>query len=66
LDKSKGTAAWPMAKLTAGGETDLRISTAHAHSGVGDKLFAGPLATCGELGCPGTAKDRGSPFADQL
>jgi galactose mutarotase-like enzyme len=43
LDKSNGTAAWPIAKLTAGGETDLRLSTA-AHSGVGDKLFAGPLA----------------------
>jgi len=43
LDKSNGTAAWPLAKLTAGGETDLRVSTP-AHSGVGDKLFAGPLA----------------------
>jgi len=44
LDKSNGTAAWPIAKLTTGGETDLRVST-EAHSGVGDKLFAGPLAT---------------------
>jgi len=26
LDKSTGTAAWPLAKLAAGGETDLRIS----------------------------------------
>jgi galactose mutarotase-like enzyme len=43
LDKSNGTAAWPIAKLTAGGETDLRVS-AETHSGVGDKLFAGPLA----------------------
>jgi galactose mutarotase-like enzyme len=43
LDKSNSTAAWPIAKLTAGGETDLRIS-AETHSGVGDKLFAGPLA----------------------
>jgi galactose mutarotase-like enzyme len=43
LDKSTGAAAWPLAKLTAGGETDLRIS-APTHSGVGDKLFAGPLA----------------------
>jgi len=42
LDKSDGKAAWPIAKLTAGSETDLRISTA-THSGVGDKLFAGPL-----------------------
>jgi galactose mutarotase-like enzyme len=43
LDNSTGVAAWPIAKLTAGGETDLRIS-APTHSGVGDKLFAGPLA----------------------
>jgi galactose mutarotase-like enzyme len=43
LDKSNGAVAWPIAKLTAGGESDLRISTA-THSGVGDKLFAGPLA----------------------
>jgi len=43
LDKSSGTAAWPLAKLTAGGATDLRISPP-THSGVGDKLFAGPLA----------------------
>ena len=43
LDKSNGTAAWPIAKLTTGGETDLRVST-KAHSGVGDKLFVGPLA----------------------
>ena len=42
LDKSNGTAAWPIAKLTAGGESDLRLST-ERHSGVGDKLFAGPL-----------------------
>lgn len=43
LDKSRGTVAWPLAKLTAGGETDLRIAPP-AHSGVGDKLYAGPLA----------------------
>jgi galactose mutarotase-like enzyme len=43
LDKSTGSAAWPLAALTAGGKTDLRLSTA-ADSGVGDKLFAGPLA----------------------
>jgi galactose mutarotase-like enzyme len=43
LDKSDGHAAWPIAKLTGGGETDMRLS-AEAHSGVGDKLFAGPLA----------------------
>lgn len=42
LDKSTGYAKWPLAKQTAGGEADLRVSTAE-HSGVGDKLFAGPL-----------------------
>ena len=42
LDKSTGLAAWPKAKLAAGGETDLSVSEAE-HSGVGDKLFAGPL-----------------------
>jgi galactose mutarotase-like enzyme len=42
LDKSTGAAAWPIAKLTGGGFTDLRVTT-EAHSGVGDKLFAGPL-----------------------
>ena len=43
LDKSTGKAAWPIAKLAAGGETNLSISPSE-HSGVGDKLFAGPLA----------------------
>jgi galactose mutarotase-like enzyme len=43
LDKSDGAATWPLAKLTAGGQTDLRVSPP-THSGVGDKLFAGPLA----------------------
>lgn len=43
LGKGGDTAAWPVAKLSAGGETDLRIASP-AHSGVGDKLFAGPLA----------------------
>ncbi len=42
IGKGGDTVAWPLAKLTAGGETDLRVS-AEAHSGVGDKLFAGPL-----------------------
>jgi galactose mutarotase-like enzyme len=42
LGNSGDTVSWPFASLTAGGETDLRIST-EAHSGVGDKLFAGPL-----------------------
>lgn len=43
LGKSGDTASWPIAKLATGGETDLRISPP-THSGVGDKLFAGPLA----------------------
>lgn len=43
LDKSTGMASWPIAKLAAGGQTDLSISQPE-HSGVGDKLFAGPLA----------------------
>lgn len=42
LDKTTGRAAWPIAKLAAGGVTDLSISQPE-HSGVGDKLFAGPL-----------------------
>jgi galactose mutarotase-like enzyme len=44
LGKGGDTIAWPVAKLTTGGETDLRIST-ETHSGVGDKLFAGPLGS---------------------
>lgn len=43
LGKGGDTVRWPLAQLTAGGECDLRIST-EARSGVGDKLFAGPLA----------------------
>ncbi|HXS78050.1 MAG TPA: hypothetical protein VN753_17870 [Terracidiphilus sp.] len=34
--------AWPIANLSAGGTTDLSVIEA-ADSGVGDKLFAGPL-----------------------
>jgi hypothetical protein len=49
LGKAGDTVRWPLAKLTAGGECDLRIST-EAHSGVGDKLFAGPL-TASENWC---------------
>ena len=43
LTKVDGRASWPIASLTAGGTTDLRVSTS-THSGVGDKLFAGPLS----------------------
>lgn len=35
--------AWPIANLSAGGTTDLSVVEA-ADSGVGDKLFAGPLS----------------------
>jgi galactose mutarotase-like enzyme len=36
--------SWPSAKLARGGETDLSMAQ-WADSGVGDKLFAGPLAS---------------------
>ena len=36
--------SWPIAKLARGGETDLSM-VQWPESGVGDKLFAGPLAT---------------------
>lgn len=36
------TVSWPVAKLAAGGETNLDFALP-ADSGVGDKLFAGPL-----------------------
>ena len=47
--------AWPMANLTAGGTTDLSMVEA-PDSGVGDKLFAGPLSK-GQNWC---ALERGS------
>jgi galactose mutarotase-like enzyme len=43
LGKGGDTVAWPIAKLVAGGETDLSIATP-PETGTGDKLFAGPLA----------------------
>lgn len=42
LGKGGDTVAWPLAKLAAGGETDLRVAQ-KPDSGIGDKLFAGPL-----------------------
>jgi galactose mutarotase-like enzyme len=42
LGKSGDTVSWPIAKLATGGETDLRMARSIA-SGIGDKLFAGPL-----------------------
>lgn len=42
LGKGGDTVSWPLAKLAAGGETDLSVAEA-PESGIGDKLFAGPL-----------------------
>ena len=44
LGRTGDTIAWPVARLAGGGETDLSIAKA-ADSGVGDKLFAGPLSS---------------------
>jgi galactose mutarotase-like enzyme len=41
--------AWPMAALAGGGQTDLSLAQP-PESGIGDKLFAGPLAA-GENWC---------------
>jgi galactose mutarotase-like enzyme len=43
LGKSGDTVAWPVAQLANGGETDLSQAGA-ADSGIGDKLFTGPLS----------------------
>jgi len=42
LGTSGETVAWPIAKLRDGGTADLRVAEA-PNSGIGDKLFAGPL-----------------------
>ena len=42
LGHAGDTVAWPVAKLAAGGETDLSLAEP-PESGIGDKLFAGPL-----------------------
>jgi galactose mutarotase-like enzyme len=42
LGKSGDVVSWPVAKLANGGETDLTFALA-ANSGVGDKLFGGPV-----------------------
>jgi galactose mutarotase-like enzyme len=42
LGKGGDTVSWPIARLVDCGETDLRVAEA-ADSGIGDKLFAGPL-----------------------
>jgi hypothetical protein len=43
LGQQGGDISWPLAKLVKGGETDLS-AVQWPESGVGDKLFAGPLA----------------------
>jgi galactose mutarotase-like enzyme len=43
LGKSGDTVKWPLASLASGGVTDLSVAQA-SDSGIGDKLFAGPLA----------------------
>ena len=43
LGKNGDTVVWPIAKLTGGGTTDLTVAQP-PDSGIGDKLFAGPLA----------------------
>ncbi|MGA2672851.1 MAG: hypothetical protein ABSE99_06440 [Terracidiphilus sp.] len=43
LGKGGDQVSWPIAKLVTGGETDLSVGLP-PESGVGDKLFAGPLA----------------------
>jgi galactose mutarotase-like enzyme len=42
LGKNGETVSWPIAWLAAGGETDLSVAQS-IDSGIGDKLFAGPL-----------------------
>jgi galactose mutarotase-like enzyme len=43
LGKRGDRVDWPVAKLAAGGTSDLRVAQA-PDSGIGDKLFAGPVA----------------------
>jgi galactose mutarotase-like enzyme len=43
LGQANDSIAWPVAALAHGGQTDLQVVQS-AQSGVGDKLFAGPLA----------------------
>lgn len=43
LGKGGASVSWPIAKLANGGSTDLSIAEA-PDSGIGDKLFAGPLS----------------------
>jgi galactose mutarotase-like enzyme len=42
LGKGGDSVSWPLARLASGGEADLSVAGG-ADSGIGDKLFAGPL-----------------------
>lgn len=42
LGKNGDTVSWPVARMADGGETDLSVAQP-IESGIGDKLFAGPL-----------------------
>ena len=44
LGKNGDSVAWPMARLADGSRVDLSVADA-PDSGIGDKLFAGPLST---------------------
>jgi galactose mutarotase-like enzyme len=44
LGKGGDTVSWPIAKLASGVETDLSLAQS-IDSGIGDKLFAGPLGS---------------------
>jgi galactose mutarotase-like enzyme len=44
LGKSGARVAWPIATLAHGGQTDLHVAQS-PESGIGDKLFAGPLSS---------------------
>ena len=46
LGKNGDAVSWPVAKLEDGGETNLSLALA-PDSGIGDKLFAGPVAAAG-------------------
>ena len=54
LGKGGDSVAWPMARLADGNTVDLSVADA-PESGIGDKLFAGPLDRIGKLVCTGTA-----------
>jgi galactose mutarotase-like enzyme len=43
LGEGGDTVSWPLASLAAGGSTDLSLAQS-IESGIGDKLFAGPLS----------------------